>query len=43
MEWDWSTWMLVLGGILLLALLCVGVAVPVLIVVLLTRRKRPED
>ena len=42
MDWDWSTWMLVLGGILLLALLFVGVTIP-LIVVLVLRRKRAED
>ena len=42
MDWDWSTWMLVLGGILLLALLFVGVTIP-LIVVLVLRRRRAED
>ena len=42
MDWDWSTWMLVLGGLLCLALLAAGVAIP-LTIILVLRRKRLED
>jgi hypothetical protein len=42
MDWDIYTWMLVVGGILLVALVVAGVVIP-LTIILVLRARDPRD
>jgi hypothetical protein len=41
-DWDWATWMLVVGG-LLICLLPLGAVGIILVIIFTLRRRHPED